>query len=153
MPRFGPARAIPVVSDVDHSRLVGTAYASENGDIVITVSNEDWKKEVGAYFSIAGAMQFMLGCQYKPGEKYDELTSTAMRIRMYFVEFSESSRVLINSPGNKHDGRVGRVFEVNADATLQVAFESGPGDVVATFKRHELTKLGDVPIKFPSRES
>lgn len=149
MTKFGPARSIPVVSDVDHGTLVGVAYASEDGDIVITINSKDFKEEVGAFYSVEGTMQFMIGCQYKPAEQYSELSTTSMRIRNYFVEFSHRPRVLVNAPDNKNDGRVGRVTEINEDATIRVCFESGPGDVVATLQRWELVSVGESAVKFP----
>lgn len=72
------------------------------------------------------------------------------RIRQYFIEFSNNPRVVVSNPDSKNDYRTGRVIEINADATIKVAFESGPGDVVASFERYELETIREgVDIKLP----
>lgn len=76
-----------------------------------------------------------------------------MRIRQYFIEFSNNPCVVVSNPDSRNDYRKGRVFEINADGTIKVAFESGPGDVVASFERHELESVRDtVDIKLPKKE-
>jgi hypothetical protein len=74
------------------------------------------------------------------------------RIRQYFVEFSNNPRVVVSNPDSKDDFRTGRVIEINADGTIKVAFEEGPGNAVASFERCELeTILDGVKIKLPGR--
>lgn len=138
------AKSIPVVSDANRQHLVGVAYWSEGDDILIVVSDERYKKEVGAYFNVDGVSEFMLGCRYIPAKKYQTLSSTEMHVRKMLIDFSNNPRVLINSPENRHDGRKGRVRELNKkDAKIWVVFESGPGDVAGWFERHEVQIIRD----------
>lgn len=145
---FGPAKAFPVVSDVDHQVLVGTAYASDRGDIVITISNKKWKEEVGALLEIDGIMQFMLGCQYKLAERFDDTTYGYRRMRQLFIEFcTKGSRVLVNDPKSEHDGRIGRVqalgYATEHEPLIDVRFESGPGDALGSLTRDQLVIIRD----------
>lgn len=73
-----------------------------------------------------------------------------MRIRQYFVEFCNAPRVVVSNPDSPHDYRKGRVIQINEDATIKVCFESGPGDILASFERYELEIIReDVDIKLP----
>jgi hypothetical protein len=79
--------------------------------------------------------------------------NTWKRIRAYFVEFSNTPRVVVMNPDSPNDYRIGRVTEINADATIKVTFESGPGDVTASFERHDLETIASgVNIKLPARD-
>lgn len=147
-PFFGTARVIPVVSDVDRQRLLGVAYASEKGDLVITIKNNKFRDEVGAMFEITNAVEFMLGCVYVPAEKYQDANTTAMKVRKYFIDFSNNPRVVVSDKGHKDDLRRGRVYEISADGKIRVCFESGPGSVVEWFERHQLETIrDDVDVK------
>lgn len=75
---------------------------------------------------------------------------TAMRIRQYFIEFSNNPRVVVSNPDSPHDYRTGHVTEINADGSIKVVFSSGPGAVSASFERHELETIREgVDIKLP----
>jgi hypothetical protein len=135
-------RAIPVVSDVNRQTVVGVAYAVQDGDIVVLINSEKFKEQVGAMFEVTDCLQFMLGCEYIPAKKYQDMGSMEMRVRKHLIDFINNPRVLVNSPGNPNDGRKGRVYEINRnDATIRVAFESGPGSLIAWFAAHELIRI------------
>jgi len=140
---FGQAKSFPVVSDVDHQRLVGVAYASDNGDIVITIKNDEWKKEVGGLYAVDNTMMFMVGCQYKLATEFDDLDRAQRRARQLFIEFStKGNRVLVNNPKSPHDGRTARVAAISwskdEEPTIDVDFESGPGAARGTLRYREL---------------
>lgn len=78
---------------------------------------------------------------------------TFERIRQFFVEFSHNARVVVCNPDSEHYFRIGRVTEINSDATIQVSFDSGPGSAVASFERFELESIGVYTIKLPEVRS
>lgn len=75
---------------------------------------------------------------------------TKKRIREYFIEFSNYPRVVVSNPDSTNDYRKARVIQINSDATIKVCFESGPGDLIASFERYELEIISEgVDIKIP----
>lgn len=76
-----------------------------------------------------------------------------MKIREYFIEFSNNPRVVVANPDSPDDYRTGRVIEIGANGTIKVSFERGPGNAVAWFMRDELRTIREgVDIKIPKED-